>query len=87
MVDVSWHVDVDPAFILVPVESKAAVEGAFQIDGGFLVLLEVVDEMVCVGFGELFDSKVIDTEGKHCSAGAVLPQSSGVWHGFVSVGC
>ena len=60
-VDVSWHMDVDPAFSVVPVEIEVVVEGSFPINGDFVLLLEGVDEMVCVGFGELFDSKVINT--------------------------
>ena len=78
--------DVKPAFLVVPLEREATVDGSFPIDGDFVVLLEGVDEMVCVGFGEVFYSKVINTEGKHCSAGAVSPQASGVWHGFISMG-
>ena len=41
--------------------------------------------MVGVSFGEVFDSKVIDTQGECCFEGVVSPQVSGVWHGFVSV--
>ena len=59
----------------------------FPIDGYVVVLLESVDEVVGVDFGEVFYSKVIGAQGKFCFEGAVLPQDSGVWHWFVSVWC
>ena len=52
-----------------------------------VVMLESVDEVVGVGFGEVFDSKVINAQGKCCFEGVMSPQTSGVCHGFVSVWC
>ena len=77
--------DVDPAFFVVPLQREAAVEGACPIGCYVIFLLESVDEVVGVGFGEVFDSKVIDAQGECCFEGVVLPQASGVWRGFVSV--
>ena len=49
--------------------------------------MESVDEVVRVNFGDVFDSKVVDTQGECCFEVAVLPHASRVWHWFVSLWC
>ena len=74
--DVTWHVDVDPALFVFLVQSEAAVEGACPIGGYVVVLLESVDEVVGVDFGDVFDSKVINAQGECYFEGEVEPQAS-----------
>ena len=68
--------DVDPAFFILLVQCESAVEGACPISGYVVVLLESVYEVVGVNFGEVFDSKVINAQGKCYFEGEVEPQAS-----------
>jgi hypothetical protein len=56
------HGDVNVAFGVVPVEVQTAVEVAFPINGGFVVVVDGVDEMEGIGFGEVFYSEVVNAE-------------------------
>ena len=42
--------------------------------------------MVGVGFGEIFYSKVVNTQGEGGLAYLVSPQACDVWHRFLFVG-
>ena len=60
----------DIAFlVLVPVERKAAV------DGETVVGLEGVDEVLSIGFGEIFDAEVVDTEDEGGAYGLLTPKA------------
>ena len=66
----------DIAFlVLVPVEREAAVEGAGPFDGETVVGLEGVDEVLSIGFGEIFDAEVVDTEDEGGAYGLLTPKA------------
>ncbi len=69
------HGDVNVALVVVPIECKSAVESAGPVNGEFIVCLECINEMLGVGLGEVFDSKVIDAEDESRAFCAVGPEA------------
>ena len=65
-IDVAWHGYIDVSFVIIPVEVQAAVELAFPVYGDFVVGLEGGNEVVGIGFREILDAEVVDTECKCC---------------------
>ena len=53
-IDVTFHGDVDIIFSVIPVKVEAAIEGAIPVDCEGVVILEDVDEMESVIFGNSF---------------------------------
>ncbi len=82
--DVAGHEYVDVPFVIVPVEGEAAVLGAFPVDGTLVGGFNCVDEVFCVGFCEILDAEVVDTEGEGGAFGGVTPEAWGKGHWFVA---
>jgi hypothetical protein len=85
--DVPGHGDVDVSFVVVPVEGQTAIECAGPVDGQGIIFLEGVYQVIGVGFGEIFNSKVVDAEDEGGSFCLVAPESWGERHRGVAVGC
>ena len=62
--EVGEHGEVDFAVFLVPVEIKSEVPTAVPIFGDLVVFLEHRHEMVGVLFANVFDAKIVNTEGE-----------------------
>ena len=85
--DVAGHGDINVAFVVVPIDSEAAVEVAGPVDGEFVVGFDGIDEMLGVGFGKVLDAEVVYAEDEGGGLGAMAPEAGGEGHGFVAVGC
>ena len=84
--DVAGHGDVNVSFFVLPVESEAAVQGAFPVDGQLVIFFDRVDEVLCVCFREIFHAEVVNTEDEGCLFCSVFPEAGGEGHGFVAGG-
>ena len=60
-IDISRHRYVNKYFAVVPLEGKAAVEGAVPVNGDCISLFEVTYEVSGIGFGEILETKIINT--------------------------
>ena len=56
---ISWHGDVQYAFLVVPVQCDATVETPCPILCDFIFILECMYEVQCVVLSMVFDSKVV----------------------------
>ena len=65
--DVCGHGDVTSPFVVVPIKGETTIEGASTVNGDSIQLLESLDEIVSSFFAEIFDTKVVDHEGKKIS--------------------
>jgi hypothetical protein len=84
--NVARHGDVDVAFMVVPVKSEAAVECAGPVDGEFVAGSDGIDEVMGIGFGKVFDAKIVDTEYKGGTFGAMAPEAGSERHWFIARG-
>ena len=85
--DIIGHGDIDVLVVagVVPVDRQAQIFGACAVDCDCIELLEGVEEMIkVVGVG-VFDSEVIDDEGKCGRSRFVAPEGGGVVDGIVAV--
>ena len=73
--DVIGHAEVYRAFVIVPVEMDAEENFAVPVYSAFVLLGEMVDEVVGVSFVDVFDSKVIDHETEIEVASFVFEQT------------
>ena len=69
-----------------PVEGEPAVEGTRPVHGGFIVGIEGGYEVLCVGFGGIFYTKVIYAQNEGGRFAVVAPESGGEWCSFVYMG-
>ena len=67
------HGDVNISVWVVPFEGKATIEGTGPVNGDGVVLLECIDEVLGIGFVDVFDAKVIDTETEPDGLGIMFP--------------
>ena len=61
---ISWHVDVQYAYLVVPVQCDANVETPSPILCDFIYLLESMYEVQCILLSMVFNTKVVNHEGK-----------------------
>jgi hypothetical protein len=73
--NIVWHGNVDITFIVVPVQSKTQVAGTGPIFGEVVFLLESGKKMISIGFGKIFDAKVVDSKREGGASRVVLPQT------------
>jgi len=72
--NVAWHGQVDGAFDIVPFECYSTVEFSSPIFSDAVVFADAVAEMISVLLADIFDSKIIDHEGKFNGAPFVTPE-------------
>ena len=85
--DIVGHGDIDVWSGLgsvMPIKGKATVFGAVPVNGHIIVLFDGCDEMVGLGFTEIFNTKVIHAERKCCSFCGMGPQSWSLLAGVIS---
>jgi hypothetical protein len=87
LVNIAWNGDVNVSFIVVPVKSEATVQFSGPIDDEGVVGFDGINDMHGIGFGEILDTEVVNTEDKRGAFGAVLPEALGERHGFVGGRC
>ena len=78
--DITLHGNVDPTLGIVPIEVEAAVKITTPIDRGLVILLNGVDEVEGIGFGEVFHTKVVDAKGERGRTGGMFPQTRSELH-------
>ena len=71
------HCEVAGALIIVPLDIDSSIEVAFFIDCCFIVLFEGVEQTIGVALAYIFDTKVINYEGKQDRSPFVMPQTRG----------
>ena len=49
--------------------------------------MEGVDEVLGIGFGEVFNAEIVDAEDEGGASGFVAPKARSEWHGCVAIGC
>jgi hypothetical protein len=82
--DVVSHGDVDPSFVMAPVDGEATAEGAGPVDGEFVVCgFKCVNQTLGVGFGEALDAEVINVQHEGGAFGVMAPEARSEWRGFV----
>ena len=67
------HGDIEVSRIVVTIEIQATVQCAGTVNGEIVMGLDGVYEVLSVGFGEIFYSKVINAKDKHGAFGVVMP--------------
>jgi len=85
--DVAGHGDVDVPRCIVPVDGEAEVAGASPVLGDGVLGGEGIKEVVGVGFGEEFDSEVVNGEGEGRGTVVVPPETRGVADWVVAEWC
>lgn len=76
--DISWHIQVDLSFLIVPVEVDADVSYcACPIRCYFVVLLEDVFQMFCMFDAFVFDTEIVHNESERDWSCFMFPKS---WH-------
>lgn len=83
--NIIWHGEVNGAGRVVPVESDAAEELAFVVDGDVVVLAKGVDEMRSVSVANNFDAKVIYHKVEYGWSCGVAEEAWGVSSGMIAV--
>jgi len=58
--DVAGHGEVDGAFVIVPLESDTAVEGAGPIAGELVLGSNCIEEMVSMLPANILDTEIVD---------------------------
>ena len=71
--NVGGHRNVNIALGIVPVEGEATVELASPVKGEFIVGVDGVDEVLSIGFGKIFDAKIVNTKCESGAFGLVAP--------------
>ena len=69
---------------VIPIKGKATVSGAGPVNSHIIVFFYGCDEMLGVGFTEVFDTKVIHTERKRGSFCGMGSQSWSLLAGVIS---
>ena len=64
--DAIVHEKNDLSFFIVPFKVESEVEFSLPVNSDVVVFFDGVDEVMCVIFGEVFDAKLVYTEGE-CS--------------------
>ena len=72
---VPWHGDADPTPSVVPRNSEAKVSCPVPVLGSLVELVQRLQEVVGMFPSDVFDSKVINTEGKRDWSPVVLPKT------------
>ena len=73
--NITWHGQVDFAFLVVPIKCDSQVASSFPVLVNFVVLLNCLDKMVDIGFVDVFDSEVIDNQCEADGLPVVFPIS------------
>ena len=58
--DVSWHVNVDIFLVVIPFNCQSTVVLPFKVHGYLVIFLRAVQEMISIGIGKLFDTKIFN---------------------------
>ena len=75
--DVSRHGYINVFSCIIPLQGHAEVEGTGSVDGGGILGVQRVVEVVEVGTGGRADAEVVDHESKGGVAGEVLEEATG----------
>ena len=54
--------DINLASVVVPIKSRAKVQCASPVNGELVMVFDGVDEVLSIGFGEIFYSRVVNLE-------------------------
>ena len=57
--NIARHGEVDFTFLVVPIKCDAEIPSSFPVFFNFVVLLKCLDEVVDVGFVNVFDTKIV----------------------------
>ena len=61
---VSWHGNFDMIIAVIPVNGQSIVFLSFRVNGYSVILFNGVKEMISVGIGKLFDTKIVNAKAK-----------------------
>ena len=71
---------------IIPFQRESKVTGAGPVFGECISILESSEEMIGVGFGKVFDAKIVNCKSESGSPGLVLPETRSVTYWGVAVG-
>ena len=77
----------DGAVLVVPFQMNSTVERSIPVFGALVLVLDSVDEVVCVLLARVLDSKIVDDEAEGDRARLVLPEARRVSAGGILVLC
>ena len=75
--NVSWHGYADMSLCIIPLQGHAEVDGIGSVNGGGILEVKYVVEVVKVGAGGGADAKVVNHESEGGVAGAVSKEAAG----------
>ena len=75
--DVVVHCEAAGALIIVPLDIDFSIEVSFFIDCYFIFFFEGVEQMIGLALAYIFNTKVINYEGKQERSPFVAPQTRG----------
>ena len=84
---IAFHCNVDVTRVIVPVKIQSAIFRARPINGDVVIVFERVNEMLGIGFGEIFDSKVVNAKCECGGSRGMFPKARGKFDGFVAKRC
>ena len=73
MDDVDRHGDADITLGVVPVQGESAVKVTGPIRGDFVVIIERINKVVRIFFGEIFDAEIVNAQGERGGFCSVVP--------------
>ena len=82
--NIAFHCNVNVTRVIVPVKIEAAIFRACPINGDVVIVFERVNEMLGIGFGEIFDAKVVNAKGECGGSRGMFPKARGEFDGFVA---
>jgi hypothetical protein len=85
-INMAMHGNINVALIVRPIEGEAPVSRAGPINCEFVMGFDDVNEVLSVGLGKVFHTKVVNTEDEGCFLGVVAPKAWGEWRWLVAGG-
>ena len=77
--DVPGHGNINVAVVVMPIEGKAAVEGACPVDGEIVMLLECIQEVLSMFLLNKFNTKIIHYISVNHTGRCTCVHKPGVW--------